>query len=1434
MGTTDEATTRALLVSADKAARKAKADLLRRLRWHVLVAADTAAALATASRERVDIVVLDTGLPDVNGDEVSRRLKAVRPTMLVMQISTGAGQFAGLSDGGADVCLVEPVGDVELLAHALSLVRTRRAEEEIADSESFSRSVLESSPDCLKVIDPLGRLQYMNANGRQQMEVDAFDALVGAPWASFWPEQSRCLVEDALAAARRGEEYRFEAFCPTAKGTPKWWDVSVRPVPGRDGPCTRIVSVSRDITERRRAETALRESEARLASALRAGRLGVHEYDLQSGAVTWDDTVCAIWGVEPGRPVTFEMFEAAIHPDDAGLVREAIAQALDPEKGGRYEAEFRVISRADGHTRWVAADGDAVSEGGRPVRLVGTIQDITARKASAAALAASERLARSILEHQFHFSGLLTPDERIVEVSGSALRNSDLSREQLRGQMFIDTIWFRDLPEVRAQWQRQIAQAREAGTSSEVEAPYSKPDGTTGWAINRVSALRDAAGRLEHLLVEGIDISDRKRSEQIFAQRNRQLELLSTSSEQLLTADGDPDQTMEHVFSAAASMIDAETWYYHRTTSVPRVLELAMAQGVGGPERERFKTLRFGELLCGRVAETRQRLMIEDLQGSAAPESDILREAGATSYAGFPLAVGGRLIGTIGFVSRTRAHFRDGEIATIQTICDHVATALESARLRSELAEREERLRQVLDGTLAFIGVLATDGTLIEANRPAIEAGGLSREEVVGRKFWDCAWWSHSAVEVERLKEAISRAAQGEVVRYDALVRLAGNRLIPIDFMLSPVSDERGEVRLLVPSGFDISARKEAEAALRQSEDVARSQLEEIETIYASAHVGLCVLDRDLRFRRINARLAEINGTPAADHIGKTVRELLPALADAVEPIARRVLDTGEPVLDFELSGETKSQPGVLRHWVEQWLPLRDGSGAIVGVNIVVEEVTARRQAEAALRASEEKFRTFVTTAQEGIWAIDAEGVTTFVNPRMAEMLGRTPEAMIGTRVLDHCYEDDSDDARERIAENMTGKAHEFEFRFRRADGSELPVLAATTALFGPGGGVVGALGGFLDLSERKRAEERQRVLMRELAHRGKNLLAVIQSIAGRTLTGTRTLAQAREAFNGRLQALATTYGSLTEEAFEGAPLEEIVAAELKSFSGRVHIEGPRVMLSAKVAQTFALIVHELATNAAKYGALSALTGSLEVTWHLSTGGGDRRFVFDWIETGGPPAQPPSRRGFGTTLITTVAGAELKCVPQLSYDAEGFRYSIDAPLTAVGAAIEESPVRRRLRTTVLREFYDAWAAIKGTDDVLPALASFDRARFAATGGLTVAAIDPDGDVRFLEIGHALTERLGRLVDQADLTGDDPDSLKEAYRRCAKGTNPCYEHLRFDFGDGNVVAFERLLVPFSRGGRRITHIAGLVVFSGETRPAQPKRLPGAVPSGSGLP
>jgi two-component sensor histidine kinase len=176
-----------------------------------------------------------------------------------------------------------------------------------------------------------------------------------------------------------------------------------------------------------------------------------------------------------------------------------------------------------------------------------------------------------------------------------------------------------------------------------------------------------------------------------------------------------------------------------------------------------------------------------------------------------------------------------------------------------------------------------------------------------------------------------------------------------------------------------------------------------------------------------------------------------------------------------------------------------------------------------------------------------------------------------------------------------------------------------------------------VDITERKRAEERQGLLLAELSHRVKNTLAVVLGIASRTLAGDRSLPEARDTLAKRLGALAKTHELLTAAGWRGVSLRALVEGELKPYGSRATITGEDLTLGPKAAQTFALVLHELATNAAKHGALSAPEGRIEIGWEAADG----RFRLRWRERDGPPVRPPERQGFGRTLLERGVAYEL-------------------------------------------------------------------------------------------------------------------------------------------------------------------------------------------------
>jgi PAS domain S-box-containing protein len=197
------------------------------------------------------------------------------------------------------------------------------------------------------------------------------------------------------------------------------------------------------------------------------------------------------------------------------------------------------------------------------------------------------------------------------------------------------------------------------------------------------------------------------------------------------------------------------------------------------------------------------------------------------------------------------------------------------------------------------------------------------------------------------------------------------------------------------------------------------------------------------------------------------------------------------------------------------------------------------------------------------------------------------------------------------------------------------------------------------------RAQARQVLLARELQHRTKNLFSVVQSIVVRSFANKRTLAEAETAVRERLHSLAQTHATLLDHDWQGADLAEIVQTEMSPYADRVSIEGPSLMLTEQAAQNFTLALHELATNAAKYGALSNHAGRVHITWSVLKPNGYRQFVFRWRERGGPHVTAPTGKGFGSAVLEQVMAAYFEKPPQIDFAADGVSYEVIGSLEAI-------------------------------------------------------------------------------------------------------------------------------------------------------------------------
>lgn len=321
-----------------------------------------------------------------------------------------------------------------------------------------------------------------------------------------------------------------------------------------------------------------------------------------------------------------------------------------------------------------------------------------------------------------------------------------------------------------------------------------------------------------------------------------------------------------------------------------------------------------------------------------------------------------------------------------------------------------------------------------------------------------------------------------------------------------------------------------------------------------------------------------------------------------------------------------------------------------------------------ALRASEQRMRLILDGAREyAIIALDMNGLVTDWNSGAERILGYTEEEALGRHGRIFFTPEDVaakiPEAELDLASHQ-GRAENERWHVRK-DGSRFWASGLMLPL--GDGGQQGFLKIFRDLTAWKDAQDHQRMLIHELNHRVKNSLATCQSIAVQTLQGAAVEPHIREALQSRLIALSRSHDVLTREKWTGADLQAVIVQALEPFASagsgisRFEIEGEDIRLTPKVALTLAMAMHELATNAVKYGALSGPDGKVEVSWTTKPSARGERLFLSWRERGGPPVKPPARKGFGTRLMERGLAYDLKGSVRLDYPPEGLVCEIDMP-----------------------------------------------------------------------------------------------------------------------------------------------------------------------------
>ncbi len=443
-------------------------------------------------------------------------------------------------------------------------------------------------------------------------------------------------------------------------------------------------------------------------------------------------------------------------------------------------------------------------------------------------------------------------------------------------------------------------------------------------------------------------------------------------------------------------------------------------------------------------------------------------------------------------------------------------------------------------------------------------------------------------------------------------------------------------------------------------EELARAN-SDLKNLLESTQIATIFLDNDLRITSFTPAMTDILHLIETD-IGRPIHHIAKKIAyEDLESDVRRVIRTLGTIDRETVSQQTNS------HYLTRILPYRSINNVIEGAVVTFLDVTRLSRAEERLRESEARLRAIVEGIPQLVWRASDSGHRTWSSPQWTEFTGQSAEAALDYGWLDVVAPEDRERVRAAWQDaQMTGKLSIEHKLWNVKEEAYKTVHLRATPVWGDSNKPTEWFGTATDVHELLRLQDRQQVLLHELQHRVRNILAVVRSVAQRTGKSSDSVEAYSHMLSGRINAMARTHNVLTSSPNATIDLHTLIRAELEATGNeidhQVSITGPEVVLSGKCAESLGLAMHELATNAVKYGALASPTGHIGIAWTLD---GDPRkpsLVLTWRETKVDVAAP-SRRGFGSELIEHVVPYDFGGTGKLEFKADGLLCVLNLPLS---------------------------------------------------------------------------------------------------------------------------------------------------------------------------
>ncbi|WP_262272429.1 PAS domain S-box protein [Microvirga yunnanensis] len=881
-----------------------------------------------------------------------------------------------------------------------------------------------------------------------------------------------------------------------------------------------------------------------------AGALAGHV----GGTIPWDvspggtaiarDSILLLQGAEQCSPALRDtaprIYESLLVPWHSNGTAVGTLWAIKHTPEGQFDAEdarlLQSLARAAAAAYHMT---DALDKARiRQKELERQVEERTRALAKAhESLRTSEARFRTALEIETVGAIYLDLEGRILDANDAFLAMGGYSREDLE----TERLTWQGLtpPEWMEASERAVAELKATGRTTPYEKEYFRKDGSRWCAVFAAKALPD--GTIFEFV---LDITARQQAEEALAAELRAMTRLHELSRQVVRS-ADLEAMLNAILDATIELHGADFGNIQLYDEATQTLHIAVQRGFQQQFIDHFAEVTVKEgSACGMALARCERVVIEDVEQEPAyaPSLPAAREAGYRAVQSTPLFTPkGKPLGMLSTHFRQPHRMSERELRLTDIYARQASDAIAAQVLTQSLQESEERFRSLVESWAQAVWETDAEG-LVTADSPSWRTyTGQTREEYLGAG-WTNAIHPDDRVTVERL--------WCEAVR------------------------ERRPV------------------------------------------------NAEYRLRRAGGGWRWTN-------------------------------DRAAPLL---------APDGTVRKWV--------------GMNI---DITERKEAEEALRASEERFRYVARATRDIIWDIDLVTDRVWESEALQTQMGYAPED-IGPDTawcLAHIHPDD----RERVVQDFkqaaegTGRHWSDEYRYRRADGSYADIVYRGFILRDAQGQAMRMIGAMQDISVRKQAEEalrasesRARLLLGELQHRVRNTLSVIRSIVKRTAQTSPSVEDYAMHLDGRLNAFARVQTAVARDPAAGLDLTDLVADELLTYAAhegeQVRMAGPSVRLQPKAAETFGLAIHELATNAVKYGALSVPHGRILISWRVHNSTEVPRLVLEWKESGlADRVAKRKRRGFGTDLLERTLTYELKAKTVQTFESDGLRCTIELPLT---------------------------------------------------------------------------------------------------------------------------------------------------------------------------